>query len=185
MTQGRKLVVSEWITLDGVFDADTMNAWFNPYESDERGQYIKEGIDASDALLLGRVTYQMLASYWPNMKNNEMGVADSLNGMAKYVVSTKLETADWNNSKIVRNAAEAVTRLKQQPGKDILIFGSAALVQSLPAGLVDEYRFLVHPVLMGSGKRAFQEGAAVTKLALIDSKKLPSGVVALSYRSAR
>ena len=97
-TQQRKLVVSEWITLDGVFDADSMETWFNPYETEDRGRYIKEGIDAADALLFGRVTYEMLAQYWPNLKNNEMGVADRLNSLPKYVVSRTLKRADWNNS---------------------------------------------------------------------------------------
>ncbi len=80
----RKLVVSEWVTLDGVFDADTMDQWFNPYHSDERAEYIQETILASDALLLGGVTYEMLAPYWSSLRNNEMGIADRLNGHPHY-----------------------------------------------------------------------------------------------------
>jgi dihydrofolate reductase len=87
----RKIVVSAWVTLDGVFDADTMEQWFNPYDSNERQAYIKAGILACDAILLGRVTYEMLAPYWSALKNNEMGVADKLNSVPKYVVSSTLK----------------------------------------------------------------------------------------------
>lgn len=125
----RKLVVSGWVTLDGVFDADTMEQWYIPYHSDDRGEHIKEGILASDALLLGRVTYEMLAAYWPILRNNEMGIADRLNSVPKYVVSSTLKKAEWNNSTIIKeNVEEEITKLKQQPGQDILINGSATLV---------------------------------------------------------
>ena len=97
----RKLVVSEWMTLDGVFDADTMKEWFEPYDSEDRQNYIKENVLTSDAFLVGRVTYEMLASYWPNQKNNEMGIADRLNKAPKYVVSSTLKKAEWNNSTII------------------------------------------------------------------------------------
>ncbi len=181
----RKLVVSEWVTLDGVFDADTMEQWFNPYHSDERGEYIKEIILASDALLLGRVTYEMLAPYWSALKNNEMGVADKMNRVPKFVVSSTLKEAEWNNSTIIKeNVVEEVTKLKQQPGQYILIPGSATLVQSLmKTDLIDEYRLLVHPIIMGSGKRLFRDGST-TNLKLFETKMFSSGVVLLRYASA-
>jgi dihydrofolate reductase len=187
MDANRKLIVSEWMSLDGVFDAQSMGTWFNPFESAERGATIKEGIDAAGALLFGRVTYQMLSGYWPNLKNNEMGVADQMNSLPKYVVSSTLARADWNNSTVVAgDAAAAIADLKRQPGGEILCFGSAALVRSLlPSGLIDELRLLVHPVVMGTGKRVFTDGMAVATLELVESRQLPSGVLALRYRPAR
>ena len=182
----RKLVVSEWVTLDGVFDADSMKEWFEPYESQDRQEYIKENVLTSDAFLVGRVTYEMLAAYWPNQKNNEMGVADRLNSAPKYVVSSTLKKAEWNNSTIINeDVVEEITKLKQQPGQDILVFGSAQLVQSLmEADLVDEYRFLIHPIIMGSGKRFFRDEMVATKLKLVKTKTLNSGVILDCYQSA-
>src|SRR5678816_4463374 len=106
----RKLVVSEWVTLDGVFDADTMGQWFKPYDSDDRQEWIKEGILASDAFLLGRITYEMLAGYWPTVTdrdNKEIEVADRLNSAPKYVVSSTLKTGKWNNSTIIKSNVAA------------------------------------------------------------------------------
>ncbi len=180
----RKLVVSVWLTLDGVFDADTMDQWFNPYDSKERQEYIREGILASGALLLGRTTYEMLASYWPYQKNDDNGPASKLNSVSKYVVSSTLKKAEWNNSTLIKeHVMEEITRLKQQPGQEIQIEGSAILVQSLMGtDLVDEYRFLVHPIIMGSGKRFFKDGMVPTKMKLVSTKAYPSGVVVLSYQ---
>jgi dihydrofolate reductase len=181
----RKLVVSEWVTLDGVFDADSMKEWFEPYDSSGRQEYIKENVLTSDAFLVGRVTYEMLAAYWPNQKNNEMGVADRLNSAPKYVVSSTLKKAEWNNSTIINeDVVEEITKLKQQSGQDILVFGSATLVQSLmEADLVDEYRFLVQPIIMGSGKRFFSDEMAATKLKLVKTKTLDLGVTLDCYQS--
>ena len=182
----RKLVVSEWMTLDGVFDAATMKEWFEPYDSPERQNYIKENVLTSDAFLLGRVSYEMLASYWPNQKNNEMGIADRLNSAPKYVVSSTLKKAEWNNSTIINEGVmEEITKLKQQPGQDILVFGSAALVQSLmEADLIDEYRFLVHPIIAGSGKRFFADRLVATKLKLVKTKTLQLGVTLDCFQPA-
>jgi dihydrofolate reductase len=183
----RKIVVSVWITLDGVFDADTMDQWFYPYESEARGEYIKEGVLACGAFLLGRTTYEMLFPYWSSQKNNEMGVADKLNNGPKYVVSSTLKKAEWNNSTIIKDDVVAeITKLKQQPGREILIMGSATLVQSLmEAGLIDEYRFLVHPVIIGDGKHFFKDGMPTTKLKLIETKTLDLGVTLLRYQPAK
>ena len=182
----RKLIASAWITLDGVFDATTMGQWWMPYDSPERQAHISEELHASDALLLGRVTYEMLAPYWSQLKNNEMGIAGHLNKVAKWVVSTSLQKADWNNSTIIgRNAMEEIQKLKQQPGRQILVEGSATLVRSLAeAGLVDEYRFLVQPIIMGSGRRFFKDDMS-SGLTLIDSRTLASGVLALRYAPAK
>jgi dihydrofolate reductase len=186
----RKLVVSEWVTVDGVFDADTMAQWFTPYDSDDRQEWIKEGILASDAFLFGRITYEMLAGYWPTVTdrdNKEIAIADRLNGAPKYVVSSTLKTAKWNNSTIIKNnVVEELARLKQQPGQDILVFGSAMLGQSLlEADLIDEYRLLVHPIVMGRGKRPFKDGLATTKLTLVKTRTFSLGVTALCYQPAK
>ena len=179
----RKVVVSEWVTLDGVFDADTMEQWFNPYDSDDRREYIKEGILVCDAILFGRKTYEMLAPYWSSLRNNEMGIADKLNSVPKYVVSSTLKRAEWDNSTIIKEkVVEEITKLKQQPGQEIQIEGSATLVQSLmEADLIDEYQFLVHPIIMGSGKRFFKDGNKAT-LKLVEAKTFSSGVVLLRYQ---
>jgi len=179
----KKLIVKEWITLDGVFDANSMGVWNAPYHSDSRARCIIEDILGADAFLYGRTTYEMLAPYWSALKNNEMGVADKLNSAPKYVVSTTLEKADWNNSTIIsNNVIEEVKKLKEQQGSYILLDGSATLAHSLiEADLVDEYRFLVHPVIMGSGKKFFKEGFPLGKLKLVHSEQLDLGVVQLIY----
>jgi len=183
----RKLVVSEWVTLDGVFDGDTMDKWFNPFQSGGRAAHITEVIGACGALLFGRTTYEMLAPFWSAQKTDEQGPAAKLNSVDKYVVSSTLKKADWHNSKIIKDdAVKAVNALKHQSGHDILVLGSAALVQSLMAAdLIDEYRFLVQPIVMGSGKRFFKDGMATPKLELLGIKTFEKGVVALHYKTAR
>ena len=180
----RKLVVSEWMTLDSVFDAATMAQWFTPYDSDDRREYITESVLGCDAILLGRTTFEMLAPHWSAMKNNEEGLADKLNSVSKYVVSSTLKKAEWNNSTIIKEkVVEEITKLKQQAGHEIQIEGSATLVQSLmKANLIDEYRFLVHPIIAGSGKRFFKDGMDANKLKLVKTKTLDLGVVLLCYQ---
>jgi dihydrofolate reductase len=180
----RRVIVKEWITLDGVFDADSMDQWWVPYDSLQRQEHILEGMLGCDAYLLGRITYEMLAPYWSAQKNDENRLASWLNSVRKYVVSSTLKKAEWNNSTIIKgNVVEAVTKLKQQPGKDILIDGSATLVRSLmETDLIDEYRFLVQPIVMGHGKLFFKEGMPVSRLKLAKSETLHLGVVALTYQ---
>jgi dihydrofolate reductase len=179
----RKIVVSESVTLDGVFDAETMSQWAQPYYSDERDEFIRGIVLASDALLLGRTTFDLQAWYWPNQQDDKYGMANHKNRMSKYVVTSRSLQAEWNNSTIINeNVVEEIAKLKQQPGQDILIEGSAMLVESLAqAGLVDEYKLLVHPAIMGSGQRFFNNGLELTKLNLVESRTLSHGVVALSY----
>lgn len=181
----RQLIASAWITLDGVFDADSMAQWFQPFDSESRQNYIRDGILACDAFLFGRITYEMLAPYWSTLKNNEMGIAGQLNSAPKYVVSSTLKKADWNNSAIIsENVQEEITRLKQQPGREIQIEGSATLIQTLTeGGLVDEYRLLVHPVILGTGKRFFRDGMHTKGLTLVKTIPLDKGVIALHYRA--
>lgn len=180
----RKLVVSEWMTLDGVIDAGTMNQWFDPYQSDERAEYIQEGVMGSDIFLFGRITYEMLAQFWPHAKNNEMGIADKMNSMAKYVVSSEPLKVPWENTtRIQGNIVEAIARLKQPPGQDIRIAGSPTLVRSLiPTGLIDEYRLLVHPIIMERGKRLFREVGESSRLKLLRTETFSKGVVLLCYQ---
>jgi dihydrofolate reductase len=183
----RKLIAMDWVSLDGVFDADTMDQWFNPYLTDERSRLIQECIDGTGAFLIGRVTYQMFAAYWPTQKNNEFGIADRMNRLPKHVVSRTLRAADWSNSHLVAgDLGEAVRTLKRQPGQDILMPGSASLLWSLlPLGLVDEILLLVHPIVAGKGKRLFRDLPGPTRLELLESRALPAGVLALRYRPSR
>ena len=183
----RKLVVSEWISLDGVFDADTMETWWAPFQSADRAQHIKDVIGACGAIVLGRTTYEMLGPYWSSQKNDENGPAEKLNSVAKYVVSSTLKKADWNNSTIIKDdVVKEVDKLKQQPGQDLLVLGSGALAQFLMAAkLVDEYRFLVQPIVVGSGKRFFKDGMATPNLKLLETKRFEMGVVSLHYRAAK
>ena len=179
----RKLWVKAWTTLDGVFDADTMDHWWQNTNSPERMRYITEEYSNGDAYLLGRVTYEMLWPGWSKQTTGD-GPGPILNRMHKYVVSTTLATAPWKESTIIReNVVEAITKLKQQPGKDIIIDGSATLVQSLMGtDLIDEYRFLVEPFIMGRGRRFFPDRTPPTKLWLVESKTLSFGSLALIYQ---
>ncbi len=180
----RKIWVKAWMTLDGVFDADTMDQWWNPYDSTERQKYILEGYSRGDVYLLGRTTYEMLWPFWSTQTNDDDGPGRILNRMKKYVVSSTLKTAPWKESTIIKgNVVEEITKLKHQPGKDIIIDGSASLVQSLMGtDLIDEFRFLVQPILMGRGRRFFTDGMPQTKLRLVESKTLSLGVLALTFQ---
>jgi dihydrofolate reductase len=179
----RKLWVKVWLTLDGVFDAATMDHWWQNTNSPERMQHIMEEYANVDAYLLGRVTYEMLWPGWSKETTGD-GPGPLLNRMHKYVVSTTLQEAPWKESTIIpANLVEELTKLKKQPGGEIVIDGSATLVQSLlGTDLIDEYRFLVEPFVMGRGRRFFQDGTPPTPLRLVESKVLTSGSLALVYR---
>jgi len=142
-----------------------------------------EEYSKGDAYLLGRTTYEMLWPGWSTQTTGD-GPGPILNRMKKYVVSTTLETAPWKESTIIRgNVVEEITKLKQQPGKDIIIDGSATLVHSLMGtDLIDEYRFLVLPHIMGTGRRFFPEGTQETKLRLVESKRLSFETLTLVYQ---
>jgi dihydrofolate reductase len=176
----RNIIVTEFLSLDGVMEAP---AWTAPYWNDEIAAFKGEESDAGDALLLGRVTYQGFAAAWPESKDEG---APYFNSVRKYVVSTTLDKAEWNNSVLIKNNVIAeITRLKQQDGNDIVVHGSATLVQTLMQhNLVDSLRLLVYPVVVGKGKRLFQEGSAA-KLKLVKSQAFSSGVVALIYQPAK
>ena len=181
----RKVVASEFLSLDGVMESP--DQWHFPYFNDEMGQAIGEGFETSDALLMGRVLYEEWAAFWPNQDPEENPVAATMNGVTKYVVSTTLEEPlEWNNTSLIgENVAEEISELKRQPGKDIVISGSGTLVRSLlEDGLIDELKLMIHPIVVGSGKRLFEEGEKQTALELVDSKTFSTGVVYLTYRPA-
>ncbi len=175
----RKLVVTEFVSLDGVMEAPS---WTGEFWNDDIAAFKRAESEASHALLLGRITYEGFAQAWPNSTDEG---ADKINGMPKYVVTTTLDRADWNNSTIIRdNVMAEIARLKQQDGGDILVYGSGMLVDSLmEAGLVDDYRLLVYPVVVGSGKRLFKENRRA-KLQLASSQSFANGVLALIYHPA-
>ena len=180
----RKIVASLFISLDGVVEAP--DQWHFPYFDDAMGQAVRAQMDAADTMLLGRVTYEEFASFWPAANPAEIDIAPHMNEIPKLVVSTTLETADWQNSTLIRgNAAEELTRLKQQPGKNIGITGSGTLVRALlRQGVLDELRLLVHPIVVGRGKRLFPDGVDQQPLKLVASETFPTGVVYLTYAPA-
>jgi len=175
-----KVIAAEYLTLDGVMENP---AWTAPYFNDELGEFQGELMSTCDALLLGRITYEAFAGAWPKM-DGQPG-ADRMNSLPKYVASTTLQTAEWNAQIIQGDVATEVARLKQEPGQNLLIYGSAQLVQHLHAkGLIDEYRLMVFPVLAGNGKRLFADGSAKADMKLISSYTTSTGVLVLSYKRA-
>jgi dihydrofolate reductase len=179
----RKIVAGLFISLDGVIESP--EKWHFPYFNDEMGAEVGAQMAAADAMLLGRVTYQEFAGFWPNADPNDPFTAQ-MNNTPKYVVSTTLDTVEWQNSTLIKgNIAEGIAALKQQPGKNIGITGSATLVNSLiQSDLLDELRLLVHPVVVGSGKRLFKDGGDLKRLQLVESKTFGTGVVSLVYQPA-
>ena len=182
----RKVVASEFVSLDGVVESP--DKWHFPYFNDQMGEAIGAAMAASDAMLMGRVLYEEWAAFWPNQDPDENPVAARMNGVRKYVVSTTLEEPlEWQNSTLIGdNVAEEISRLKEQPGKDISISGSPTLVRSLlEDDLLDELRLMVHPIVVGSGKRLFEEGGDQKALELLDSETFSTGVVYLTYQPAQ
>ena len=189
----RKVIASEFVSLDGVMEdpggaeGSEYGGWSFAYFNEEMGQVIEEGFASSDAMLMGRTTYEAWADFWPNQDPEQNPDAALMNGVRKYVVSTTLqEPLEWQNSTLISGGvAEEISELKRQPGKDIVISGSGALVRSLlEDGLLDELNLLVHPVVVGGGKRLFEEGGERIALELADSRTFSTGVVYLTYRPA-
>jgi dihydrofolate reductase len=190
----RKLVVSEFLTLDGVMqspgypDEDPSGGfeyggWQMPLMDEVAGADIMAGMAATDALLLGRVTYEIFAGYWPTASADDP-IADTINAFTKYAVSTTLrEPLDWENSHLIGgDVPEEVGKLKQGTGKDIQVIGSGVLVQTLMEhDLVDEYRLMIYPLVLGKGKRLFREGSPKKSLRLSDSKISGNGVLIATY----
>jgi len=178
----RRIVVSEFVSLDGVMEDPggaekfEFGGWTMPYWNDDLARFKAEELFASDALLLGRVTYQAFAAAWPAM-TDEMGFADRMNSNRKYVVSSTLNTTDeWKNSSLIKgDLVDAVTKLKQEPGQDILVGGSATLVQALMRHeLVDELRLAVYPLVLGTGKRLWGDGGHTPWSSCTSNRRAPA-----------
>jgi dihydrofolate reductase len=185
-----KLVVTEFVSLDGVIEDPggsedfEHGGWSFEFNRGEDGDKFKiDEAMQSDALLLGRVTYEGFADAWPG-RDGEF--ADKFNQMPKYVVSTTMEDAEWNNSTLIKDdVPAAVAKLKQDIDGDIVVHGSATLVRTLREnGLVDEYRLMVFPLVLSSGKRLFAEDGERTDLRLVDSKTVGDGIVVLTLEPA-
>jgi len=161
--------------------------WVLPYMDQDTASVGLKGMAASGGLLLGRVTYEIMAAYWPSAPAEDP-FTEGINKLPKFVVSTTLqEPLAWNNSRLIKgDIAEEVAKLKRQPGKDLGILGSGQLVHTLMQhNLIDEYQLLVFPIVLGSGRRLFRAGSVKTALRLVDSKTTKSGVVILSYQPVK
>ena len=179
-----KIVVSEFVSLDGVMEDPR---WVFQFGSPSSRSFKLDELSESEALLVGRTTYEEWAAYWPQQDPEENPFAAQMNGVQKYVVSKTLkEPLEWNNSILIsENVVEEISNLKEQPGQDILVGGSADLVNTLmDHDLVDEYRLMVFPVVVGSGKRLFRDGRDTKALKHIGTQTFGSGVVVLSYGPA-
>jgi dihydrofolate reductase len=191
------LTIATFMTLDGVMQAPggpdedrdsgfEHGGWSFPYFSEDMGEVINDAFAQAEAILLGRRTYEIFAASWPNFPDKDDPVASRLNTLPKYVVSTTLEKADWEPTTIVRGDVPAeVAQLKEQYAGEIQVHGSAGLAQTLHAhGLIDEYRLFIEPVVLGTGKRLFEAGAAPTALRLVESTPMGKGAVLATYRPA-
>jgi dihydrofolate reductase len=178
----RKIIAGLFISLDGVVEAP--EKWTGPYFNDQVGQAVGTLMAANDAMLLGRVTYQGFAAAFGGQSG---GMADQMNNTPKYVVSSTLTSADWQNSTLISDdIAGQIAALKRQPGQNIGMSGSSALVSwLLRHGLLDRLDLLVFPVVLGAGKRLFSEPDGQLALALTGSETFSTGVVHLSYEPAR
>ena len=179
----RKIIAGLFISLDGVVEAP--ETWHFPYFNDEMGEAVAAQAAQSDTMLLGRKTYEAFAAYWPNVSRDEP-FADVMNDTPKLVASATLDHVDWQNSTLIEgDVVTSLTRIKDQPGKDISITGSPTLVRSLlRAGVLDELRLLVHPIVVGHGKRLFEAEDQPIPLRLIEAKTFTTGVQAMTYAPA-
>ncbi len=179
----RKVTAFLFISLDGVVEAP--NVWQFDMFDDDMMAAMTEQLAVQDTVLLGRVTYEEWAAYWPTSTDEPF--ASYINNVPKYVVSTTLKTVDWSNATLVEGpVADTITRLKQQPGQTIGVAGSPTLVHSLlQEGLLDELTLAIHPVIAGTGKRLFQDGDPLQRLKVVGSKTTGSGVVFITYQPSR
>jgi dihydrofolate reductase len=175
-----RLVATEYLSLDGVFEEP--GQWSGPFFNAEAGRFKWDELQASDALLLGRRTYQGFAAAWPTMPNTgEFGV--KMNSMPKYVISSSLDTVEWTGSTLVKgNVLDEVRTLKRAPGRDLLLSGSAQVFNALMnENLIDLYRFMVHPIVLGKGVRLFTEASRKRVLDLTKTTKFASGIIVLEF----
>jgi dihydrofolate reductase len=186
----RDLIVTENITLDGVIDAS--EGWFAPAGADGEAadlsdvqRAITEQSQAADAFLVGRVTFEQMRGYWPQRSDDTTGVSEYLNRVAKYVFSGTLGDPAWENTTVLRGPLrDEIQELKSAPGSDIVTTGSMSLVTDLiGAGLVDEYRLFVYPIVLGRGRRLFEDATTLGSLRLVETRPFHSGIVLLRYRA--
>ncbi len=186
----RKIIVSEFYTLDGIMsDPQDKMDWITAGFNDEMGKYESDLYDNADTLLLGRTTYKIFEGYWPNAASNpatppgDIEMAHKINKITKIVFSHSMESVEWKNSKLLKEInPEEIVKLKKEKGKNILVIGSASIVQQLTnLGLIDEYHLLVHPVVMGNGKPLFKDIKQKHDLKLLEAKTFKNGVVMLRY----
>lgn len=183
----RDLVVTENITLDGVIEAT--EGWFAPAGGDSESDQsdieavLGEQMEAADAFLVGRVTFEQMRGYWPKQTDDTTGITDYLNAVSKYVVSSTLADPEWEHTTVLRGPVwDEIRALKSKPGKDIVTTGSITLVHGLIAsGLVDEYRLFLYPVVLGHGRRLFTD-ARLQELQLVETQPFRSEIVLLRYR---
>jgi dihydrofolate reductase len=193
----RKLIVVEYVSLDGVIQAPghaaedvaggfARGGWTGPFLPDHR-RYNTELYQTAGAFLLGRLTYEIFAAYWPTVTNPDDQIARALNALPKYVASTTLDAAAWQPTTVLGgDLTEQVATLKAAPGRPILVVGGSRLAQTLLGyGLVDEYQLWLHPVVVGGGKRLFRDGGPPAALRLVDSRTTTSGLVILTYQAQR
>ena len=178
-----RLVATEYLSMDGVFEEP--GHWSGPFFKEEAQKFKWDELQAADALLLGRNTYEGFAAAWPAMPGTgEFG--EKMNTMPKYVVSSTLDKVEWSGSKLIRgNVAQEIRKLKQMPGHDLLLSGSAQLFNSLmQENLIDLYRFMLHPIVLGKGRRLFAEGIDSRTLELTDTKTFATGIMILELTPA-
>jgi dihydrofolate reductase len=179
-----RLVATEYVSLDGV--CEEPGHWSFPFFNEEAAQFKSAELRATDALLLGRKTYEGFYAAWPTMKDTgEFG--ERMNTMPKYVVTSTLDKLDWGGSiRVHGDVVEAIRKLKVKPGNDLLLSGSAQLLNTLmAANLIDVYRLMLHPIVLGKGKRLFTGQAGESSLELLDTKRLSTGILILEYGPAR
>ena len=191
-----KLVVTTYVTLDGVMQAPggpdedrsggfEHGGWLAPHYDDATRAFVVEVFERPSSFLLGRKTYDIFSQYWPQVTDENDPIAFPLNSLPKYVASRSLENADWQNSTVIRDVPNDVAKLKAQPGGELQVHGSGNLIQSLiEHDLVDAYNVVTFPVVLGTGKRLFPEGVTPGALRLTDSRTTGSGVVISTYEPA-
>jgi dihydrofolate reductase len=183
----RKVIAAEHVTLDGLFAGPNGEIdWFKP-PNKEMAKYAINQLGITDTILFGRVTYEMMASYWPSASapTEDPILIDWMNNLPKIVFSKTLKKAEWKNSRLIKdNIAEEIQKMKRQPGKDMVILGSGSIVSAFTdLGLIDEYQLFVNPIVLGKGKPLFKELNDRHKLKLTNTKTFSNGVVLLHYRS--
>lgn len=192
-----KVTLTQFLTLDGIVQAPGApdedreggfehGGWLVPYADEDMGRFVAEGFRSADAFLLGRRTYQIFAAYWPRVTDPDDPVASRLNALPKYVASRTLDSVGWHNSTLLEgDAVREVAALKERLEGELQIHGSGNLARSLMAhGLVDEYRLLTYPVILGGGKRLFDDGAVPTALERTGGRTTSTGVAIGTYRAA-